>query len=558
LYRFGLLTWHSITLKDILLSYVDDDLKVLSEKKIALETEQVDLQIAKMQAKKSNLRFELVVKNASVVSLLVILSCGLVIVSVGIHHKLSVHAITIGSSTLKVRYKDMQTLGIVQNGLVLAEQMRANSETEARSLEMSLRISEVVTRQLQAVAGRRGIFGHSQPVIDIAPHQPALPAPMHVPTFRKLMSEGYFQEGSDLIFGINTAGQIRSGTWVDLFSSAIGGQSGQGKTATLRSFISQSLLTKQVAKVWIIDYHFPHPKSLLATLGELKTLPQVKFAATTFDIRDILQEVEATIDRRLHLEEESEPVKILVCDEVLILAEKIPELTHIIKRIGTESRKCGVYGLFSSQVWKADSVGGSEVRDCLTSRVCHKMQPKQANLLLQDSEQSRIVKRLETGKALFSPVNGDPEVLSIPYCDPSDMIAVFKVLHQANTQKPEPLTNRESQTPPRRSASTPDHTPELEALWQEFEQSEQVFEQQTDSLNTVQTPFEQSGQVFKLTPDTCKHLRETAGISQAELAERAQVSLSKFKRFELKNAEFEPFELNQILAVLNRKPCTGA
>jgi DNA-binding transcriptional regulator YiaG len=155
-------------------------------------------------------------------------------------------------------------------------------------------------------------------------------------------------------------------------------------------------------------------------------------------------------------------------------------------------------------------------------------------------------------------VNGDPEVLSIPYCDPSDMIAVFKVLHQANTQKPEPLTNRESQTPPRRSASTPDHTPELEALWQEFEQSEQVFEQQTDSLNTVQTPFEQSGQVFKLTPDTCKHLRETAGISQAELAERAQVSLSKFKRFELKNAEFEPFELNQILAVLNRKPCTGA
>jgi plasmid maintenance system antidote protein VapI len=302
----------------------------------------------------------------------------------------------------------------VEQGEIAQKMIAADNESKREAVKDAVGVFNAV----------KGFLPKGEVKAIAQPEQPAQPALLpKVPTFREIAR--HLEKDDDLIFGYTEAGEPKTGTWVDLFSSAIGGQSGQGKTATLRNIIAQSLLTGQVATFWVLDWHYPHPKSLLASLGALKDHPAIRWVENPFDIPKLLQEVEDTIDRRLQMKEASEPVKVLVCDEVLILCEKIPQMSHVIRRIGTESRKCGVYGLFSSQTWKADSVGGSEVRDCLTSIISHKMKPKQASMLLQDADQAKIVKELSPGRVLFCPVSGEPEILQVPYCDPGDMDVVL-------------------------------------------------------------------------------------------------------------------------------------
>jgi len=334
-------------------------------------------------------------------------------------------------------------------------------EAEARVQEVALS-DEAMKNRLQVVTSTiktlKTELKNASQIIDVTPDVKALP--VYVPTFYDLMRSGELAPGKSLVFGVGNAGDLKTGGWVDLFSNAIGGQSGQGKTATLRSLIAQSLLTEQVDEFWIVDYHYPHPKSLLASLGKLKELPCVHYVENPFHTAQLLKDVDATIDRRLRLEESSDNVKVLVCDEVLILCDRVKGMTEIIKRIGTESRKCNIFGLFSSQTWKAEAVGGSEVRDCLTSRYAHRMQRKQANLLLQDAEQAKVCQGLKTGQALFSPANGDPEILHIPHCRPADMEHVF--LRVANGPGPVSQFLRVDQGS--QPASQPDVSEEGETL----------------------------------------------------------------------------------------------
>jgi DNA-binding transcriptional regulator YiaG len=551
-YKFVLVSWHSFSLQDVLLGMVDDDLKLLSKKQIALESEQVDLQIAKTQAKKGNLHFELVVRNTTQVALLVAGCSALLIISIGVHHKLSVHQISIGNSTLKVRYCDMQTLGTVQNGLVLAEQLRANSETEGKALEMSLKISEVVTRQLQAVAGRRGIFGHSQQVIDIAPsQQPVLPSPIRVPTFGELLSAGEIAPGKPLILGYRDTGHPEKGELSDLYSTIVIGLSGYGKTTFLGFVIASSVIAEE-ARFDILDLHYPAAESLGATLGKLKESPYIRIISNPFELPELLSELRAEMAQRLKTPNQKHTPRILVVDEHERWSKHSNDLVSYEIDCVNEGRKVGMFLFITSKSAKGDKIGDTALRDnCVTSYV-FKTKPQNARTFFKDRDKERLVNQIkQPGQAVFTNRYDDSHLVKIPMTSPGDMLTVCDLMHQAHTPKPEALTIREIQTPPRRSASTPDHTPELETLWQEFEQS-------TNSSNTVRTPFEQSEQVFKLTPDACKQLRESVGISQSELAERANVSLSKLKRFELQSAQFELSELNQIQQVLLMNHSTGA
>lgn len=400
--------------------------EVVSFAQDRLAVEQINLTIQHLQRNADAKYFGGLLLLGSACAALVLVAGGYRLALV---RRASVHVAKIGASEIPVHHNDLHTLSPVLTGLTTAENLKAFQDGQGRAFDLYCQMAEVQSKQIQALVGRRGLAPAVQVVQQAAALPEHTPTPLAAQTFRELLHHDAFTPGKPLIFGF-ADGHAHCGTWLDLFSSAIGGQSGQGKTATLRNLIAQSLLTGQVAQFWVVDYHYPHPKSLLATLGDLRALPAIKWVSNPFEIPALLRDVQATIDRRLKAEEPSEPVKVLVCDEVLVLCEKVPVLARTIRRIATESRKAGVYGLFSAQHWKADQIGGSEVRDCLTSRICHQMQRKQANLLLQDRDAAEQAQRLTTGQILFAPVNGQTEILTVPYCDPGDMRAVFTRLNQ--------------------------------------------------------------------------------------------------------------------------------
>jgi len=325
-------------------------------------------------------------------------------------------------SDIPVHYRDLRSFYPIAVNLSLAEIEASVSNSQEKAFQISegiLKSIALCTRSLKSNSDLP-----SQPALT-----PGLPElSQGIPTFKDLLSQGVFTPGKPLIFGMTQEGQAKTGSWSDLFSSAIAGQSGQGKTSTLRSLIAQSLLTGQVGQFWILDYHYPHPESLLASLGSVKDCHYIKYAQSRLDTLHLVSEIEANLDARLDGLEPSQPVKVVVMDETLILADRMPEIKNLIFRIGTEGRKAGMYGLFSAQTWKAQDVGGSDVRDNLTSIIAHKMKQRQAQTLLQDRESVKACKRLHTGQALFVPTKGEPEILNIPLCTPDDMQEVFERL----------------------------------------------------------------------------------------------------------------------------------
>ena len=333
--------------------------------------------------------------------------------------KQSVYHARIGEhSDIPVHYRDLRNFYPIAVNLSLAE----IEASVSNSHEKAFQISDSILKSISS-------FSRVGKPLASLPSQPDPPAlSQGVPTFKNLLDQGVLAPHKPLIFGLTQAGHIKSGSWSDLFSSTIAGQSGQGKTSTLRSLIAQSLLTEQVALCWILDYHYPHPESLLASLGAIKDCSRVKYAENRLDTLALIKEIDATLDTRLDGLEPSQPVKVVVMDETLVLADRMPEVKDLIFRIGTEGRKAGMYGLFSAQTWKAQDVGGSDVRDNLTSIIAHKMKQRQAQTLLQDRDSVKAVKHLTTGQALFVPTKGDPEILNIPLCTPGDMQEVFERL----------------------------------------------------------------------------------------------------------------------------------
>ena len=261
------------------------------------------------------------------------------------------------------------------------------------------------------------------------PEQAALPAAAPaVPSFAEMFQAGKFAAGKPLVFGFRADGQPRVGAWSHAYSLGIAGMSGSGKSSTIRLLMAESLLTGAVARFYVIDPHYPHPDSLLASLGALRDAPQVVTPATPLDTVAMLDEINARIDARLAGHEPSTPLLVVVIDELPVVVKTLPRVAALVERIGMESRKAGVYGMFSAQSWNGDKTGGTTARDNLTALIVHKMKRKQAHTLLQDADLTRQVLRLQPGQVLFSPTRGEPEVLTVPYCAAEDMPPVVSQL----------------------------------------------------------------------------------------------------------------------------------
>ena len=317
----------------------------------------------------------------------------------------------LAQASLQVQFAEA-TQGV--NVLQLADQMQRHNLTALGSF----------------ARGMRGLMGRESAAIESK--QTALPSTnlpvQSVPSFADLLNAGKFQAGFPLVFGFQENGSPKTGTWQDAYSLGIAGLSGFGKSATIRFLMSESLLTRAVGRFYVIDPHFPHEKSLLASLGDLKNAPQVTYAENPIDTSELIDDIHAAIDRRLKGEEPSEPLMVVVIDELIPAVKTFPAVSRLVERIGMESRKAGVYGIFASQSWNGDKTGGTTARDNLTALLVHRMKPKQANTLLQDSGLARKVTRLSPGQVLFAPVASDPELLTVPYCSKNDMPEVVKRL----------------------------------------------------------------------------------------------------------------------------------
>ncbi len=386
-------------------------------------------QLDKYDLKRRNLDRTSALTFWGIVSVLSTACLAILVVSSGWHRarvkRANVHLYKFDGSEVWVHERDLSMAWQVCTGLVNAKALEQTNQGMQKAFELYTTMADIQNTQLRALVSKRHLPALSAaPVADV----PALPeAQQPVPSFSHLVQSGIIAPEKPMVFGY-AHGQPKTGTWNDIYSNATGGQSGSGKTNTLRSLIVQSAL--HGVHFWVIDYHWPHEESLLYSLGELRETPYIEYADKQIDVRPMLEDVDATIERRLQKEEPCTQVKVLVIDEVLRIIKNCACAEDVIERIGTEGRKVNVLGLFSAQSWTADKIS-TTARDNLTSIFAHAMKRNKAQALLQDAEQARVVQKLNRGQMLFCPANGSDDVIDVPYCSEQDVKMVANMVGYA-------------------------------------------------------------------------------------------------------------------------------
>lgn len=397
---------------------------------------------AKIQTQIENIKWYSAAYKVAFVAVLTVLLLSVLFLAYSVAQsrlkKASVHTYKIGKNNeVVVHEKDLSLAAPIAMGLMNAEQLKQMNGGVERAFELYTRMAEVQTKQMQAIVGRKGM-AQILTATD-TPAQP-LPAssengvpmfPQSVPTFRTLLESGEISRGKPMILGFEN-GQPRRGSFLDIYSAAVAGESGSGKTATLLYLIASGLVSGAVRYVGI-DPHYPHPKSLGFKTKPLWDAGLMKMATYKDDMLVALKEVEQVIDRRLKQIDKDDTPIVLVIDELAFLAKTSigSAVAHTMERISTEGRKCAVYMLASSQTWLVARTGDSSaVRDTLTSAFVHRIKPKQANLLLQDKDEAEKVKRFlkQPGDVLLCPVGDDSAICKMPFTTDSDMEFVAEML----------------------------------------------------------------------------------------------------------------------------------
>lgn len=257
-----------------------------------------------------------------------------------------------------------------------------------------------------------------------------------VPTFAELLETGTILQGTTLLLGY-IDGDPRQGTWLDLYSCAIAGLQGSGKTTTELFIILQSVLAG--AKLLIID---PHRDTAQDSLGGRLAPLASRFlrpvaADNEKDILTTIKLVRREVDRRLHGATGS-PI-ILVVDEFTKLMRRSPaikdELSVCIEEIAQEGRKMQVFALLSGQIWKATAVGGTELRYSLASSFVHRTQEAQSKLLIP-GEYAKLTPKLRPGQVYFYDTNGNTQLMQIPYTTEQDVVTVARLLTSQTDFRP--------------------------------------------------------------------------------------------------------------------------
>ncbi len=257
-----------------------------------------------------------------------------------------------------------------------------------------------------------------------------------VPSFRELLDRGQITQGAPLILGFTQSGPL-TGSWRDLYSSAVAGVSGSGKTTTIRFLACQSAL--HGARFVVVDPHLDAgDESLAATLAPLSASMLCQPAGSDKDILQAVKLVRSRLDARLHGDKDRSPL-VLAVDEFTACMRSSTvagELASLIEAIGQEGRKLGVYAMLAGQVWTAERAGGTPLRDALASCYVHRIKRRQANMLLQLGDELPETLTLPTGAAFLYRTSGEIEEVRVPLTTADDVALVASLLGGPAPSKP--------------------------------------------------------------------------------------------------------------------------
>jgi hypothetical protein len=353
-----------------------------------------------------------VVPAALIVGGLVLITCfGLAKV-----RQASVHIYRIGEyNEIPVHHKDLSIATPIAMGLMNAEQLKQ----ENRGLEKAFKIYETLA-DIQIKQARS--LGFRRPLAALSGGQDILQEFIPTPSLAELLQRGELAPGRTSILGYAQGEPIKR-SLRDCKSLAVTGQQGSGKTLTMAYLVSIGVLCDH-ALAYVIDPHQGHPEAISTYLQSLIETGRVH-AVNSFETPSLIRQLDHLLDRRLAGIENSDPTIIFVIDELARLAKLdiFDGLVAFLERCSEETRKANIVFIGASHKWTARHFKNrADIRACMNSALIHNTKPSMADLLLEDTQDKKLVKQItQPGQAVLMTDFSQTQVIQIPYLTVQDV-----------------------------------------------------------------------------------------------------------------------------------------
>lgn len=282
----------------------------------------------------------------------------------------------------------------------------------------------------------------SSPALQTANELLSANQPQRVTT-GQLFRDNCLGEGR-FVLGIDADNQPIYGDWRDVFTVAVGGLQGSGKSTTARFLICQAALNG--ARIALIDPHkdaigAAANDSLAASLAPLsRAFVCQPSGGEDNDVLGIVRLIANDLQRRKSGEQG--PKTILVVDEFSTLMRRTnvsSELSMLLEDIASQGRKFGIFAMLLGQQWHVSRSGGGELRGLFAAVYCHRIKRQSAMMLLEMGHETPKTSDLRPGEAWLYRTNGDLVRITVPNCGASDIETIARALPVAT---PELATNR--------------------------------------------------------------------------------------------------------------------
>lgn len=363
----------------------------------------------------------------------------------------------IHGAEIPIKRSQLPEMTPVLNALTIAEQLDANAETASLAIDLYAKISSAATAQIAALQKH-------QVMLTATALPTALPDVLTTPntqTFAELLRSEQIAPGKPLILGFHH-GVPEHCDIKNLKSVAIAGWQGSGKTSSAAYLLGTSVLCYN-AEAYIIDPHKTHEEGLYARIQPLEATGQIHII-NPFETPGLIKTINTRLDRRLRGVESCQRPLLFVIDELARLAkmEYFDELVMLLERCTEETRKANIVFLGISVKWTARHFKGrADIRGCMNSSLIHKCKPSQAELLLEDSKEKKLVEDLKRpGDAILLTDYAGTKQIHIPFCTRTDMETVANLVGK---NRHPIIVEKHLETPPATMPETPVETAETPA-----------------------------------------------------------------------------------------------
>jgi hypothetical protein len=403
----------------------DAQLVRVSEKEAELRVAQLDMELERIAYKRSRIGET----SAKIHSIILILICGGFLVTglyatpISLAHLRANSVIEqhIGSSVLRIHFQTVKSPDFAQFMGLVAHIEGVRAQNPEKALEMSLQLTKAITGRLAALP---------HPVQSSS--SAAMPQLTPVPTFRQLYDAGKVAPGQPLCMGF-CQGEPQNRSINEIRSMAVAGAQGSGKTLSIAYLITSLLSIEKDSQGFVIDPHHKHHEGLWSYISPLEQTGRLTRVGE-FECRERMEWLQDRLDARLNDQEPSTSLIFFVIDELPAIG-KIDifqqSILPVLSRCVSESRKARILFIGAGTRWQASNFGGdASIRQTLSSLWVHKTKPSQAEFLLEDSQDRKLVKALKSpGQALLATANSsDPSIVTVPLITKSDILTVAQAL----------------------------------------------------------------------------------------------------------------------------------